>query len=120
MSRIEANVATLAGDLSRPRQVSQDLQEQSQAAEPRTSDQLSGQSISAEEMKATAARLQQVVETASGRALDFKVDDSLGSLVMTVRDPKTQEIIKQIPPEGVRKLQVQLQELVGMLVDETA
>jgi len=122
MNRIEANVATQLGDLSRPRQSHQDLRNQVEADQERSSEEgrLAGQPVSAEDLRSSVAQLQQVVEAASGRELNFGVHESTEDLFVEVRDRQTDEVIKQIPAEGVLELRARIDELVGMLFDDQA
>ncbi len=48
-----------------------------------------------------------------GRDLNFKVDDESGRTVITVLDSETKEVIRQIPPEEVLQLALNLQDLGG-------
>jgi flagellar protein FlaG len=122
MSRIEATVATQVGDASRPRQAVRDTQlqvEQArslavQAADPRN------ESIKADDLRAVVQQLKQVIEAASGRSLDFYVDDEAKLSYVTVRDQKSGEVIRQIPSEEVRQLKARIDAMIGLLFDKRA
>jgi flagellar protein FlaG len=45
-------------------------------------------------------------------------DSETKSIVVQLRDKKTNEIVKQFPPEEVLKLREKLQDLIGLLFDE--
>jgi flagellar protein FlaG len=122
MSRIEATVATQVGDASRPRQAVRDVQLQAdqaralkvQAEDPRN------ESIKPDDMRAVVQQLKQVIEAASGRSLDFYVDDEAKLSYVTVRDQKSGEVIRQIPSEEVRKLKSRIDAMIGLLFDKHA
>lgn len=123
MPRIDANVATQIGDQSRPYQAIRDSQ--FQAAEARRSEQLSGEPraltpASAEELKAIAERLQQVIEVATGRQLDFALNDRFKEVIVRISDRKSGEVLKEIPPKELIKLRERLNDLIGMFIDERA
>jgi flagellar protein FlaG len=123
MSSIEMNIATQVGDVSRPQQQHRDLISQQQTArvsEENDADKLAEQAVGAEELRAAAAEVQQVVEVASGRDLAFEIFEDTSSLFVKISDRGTGEMIKQIPSEDVLRMQARIQELVGMLVDEQA
>jgi flagellar protein FlaG len=122
MSRIEATVATQVGDASRPRQAVRDSQLQVekarsiavQAEDPRN------ESIKSDDMRAVVQQLKQVIEAASGRSLDFYVDDEAKLSYVTVRDQKSGEVIRQIPSEEVRQLKARIDAMIGLLFDKRA
>lgn len=122
MSRIEATVATQVGDASRPRQAVRDTQLQVekarslavQAEDPRN------ESIKADDLRAVVQQLKQVIEAASGRSLDFYVDDEAKLSYVTVRDQKSGEVIRQIPSEEVRQLKARIDAMIGLLFDQRA
>lgn len=123
MNRIEANVATQVGDISRPQQVEDDRRHQAQAAErlvENDADAAASAEPTSDEIKGVLAAVQQVVETATGKALAFDIEDNTNDLVVTVSDRATEEIIKQIPTEEVLGLRERLRDLVGLMVDKTA
>jgi len=54
----------------------------------------------------------------SGRSLGIRMDDVLNSPVVTVKNAKTGEVIRQIPSEAVIKVAHTFEQLKGLLVDE--
>jgi flagellar protein FlaG len=54
-----------------------------------------------------ASRMEQYVASV-GRSLQFRVDDDSGQVVVSVRDPSTGELIRQIPSEAALKIAEQL------------
>ena len=127
MPRIDAPLATQVADLVRPVQNGRDVQLQAETARAKTArpdpdedGPLSTASPTADDIRAAADQLKQVVEVASGRQLRFDIDDDTRSLLVKVKDQATGDVIKQIPSEEILSLRQRLDELVGMLVDKTA
>jgi flagellar protein FlaG len=54
-----------------------------------------------------ATRMEQYVASV-GRSLQFRVDEDSGQVVVSVRDPSTGELIRQIPSEDALKIAEQL------------
>ncbi|RKX37820.1 MAG: flagellar biosynthesis protein FlaG [Thermotogae bacterium] len=50
----------------------------------------------------------------------FTVEKELNMIVVKIKDKKTGEIIRQIPPEVALKIAKNLQDLIGILFDERA
>jgi flagellar protein FlaG len=122
MSRIEATVATQVGDASRPRQAVRDSQlqvEQARSLALQAQDP-SNESIKSDDLRAVAQQLKQVVEAASGRSLDFNVDEESKLSYVTVRDMTSGEVIRQIPSEEVRDLKKRIDAMIGLLFDKQA
>lgn len=121
MSRIDASVASQVADVARPIQVDRDRVLQTQAAQV---DELhadpGGEPVRADDVRAAAAHLKQVVETTSNRHLAFEVDDDSGELVVTIRDSEGGQVIKQIPSKELLELHERLNQLVGVLFDQDA
>jgi flagellar protein FlaG len=127
MPRIDAPIATQVADLVRPAQNGRDVQLQAETARAKTArpdpdedGALSTATPSADDIRAAADQLKQVVEVASGRQLRFDIDDDTRSFLVKVKDQATGDVIKQIPSEEILSLRQRLDELVGMLVDKTA
>lgn len=122
MNRVEANVAPQLADSVRPGQAGADRRHQAEAADAvqveRAADH--GAAVSSEDVQAAAAELKQVIEVASSRDLNFNVHRETSDLYVQISDGSSGELIKQIPGEEVLALRERLQELVGLMVDETA
>lgn len=56
----------------------------------------------------------------NGRTLDFRVDESTGRAVITVRDTHTGEVIRQIPDEEALRIARTLGQNANALIDITA
>jgi flagellar protein FlaG len=59
--------------------------------------------VSTEKVKAAAEQIESYLKSI-GRALEFRVDESSGRTIITVRDSSTGEIIRQIPGEESLRL----------------
>lgn len=68
----------------------------------------------AEFLQETLERLKKIFR---GQA-EFRVDRDANLIVIRIKDPETGEIIRQIPPEQALKLAKNIQELIGLLMDE--
>ena len=126
MSRIDAQVATQVSDATRPVQASRDQQLQVAAARLRSSSATPDDAVfasddapNADEVRAAAAQIKQVIETASGRQLSFGVDDTGKTLLVRVMTEHG-EVIRQIPSKEILELQQRIHALVGALFDEQA
>ena len=53
------------------------------------------------------------------RDLEFSIDNDTGSIMVTVRDRHTGEIIRKMPSDGMREIAKRLDEIVGLLFDES-
>lgn len=130
MSRIDANIATQIGDVSRPQQLVQDRQQQANVAIAKSiADGMEpGQTVTADDARAIATRLKQVVESNSSRRLSFDLDKNADNeLFMQITDRETGEVIRQIPSEEMRALHARLKEsdanlkdVIGLLLNKRA
>ncbi len=71
-----------------------------------------------EVMSAVAQQLESYVQK-SGRELQFRVDSSTGSTVVSVLD-RSGQLIRQIPSEEAMRLAERLSEASGTVLDVTA
>lgn len=123
MARIDANLATQIADTARPLQTTSDSvaqTDQARRVEAASAEPRSLTPASPEEVKAAAERMQTVIETATGRQLDFTVNDRFKEIVVRISDRKSGEIIKEIPSKEFMHLRERLNDLIGMFVDEKA
>lgn len=58
--------------------------------------------------------------SAANHSIRFSVDDDSSEVVVKVVDTETDEVIKQIPPKEIVRLREHLQDMTGVLVEETA
>jgi flagellar protein FlaG len=51
-------------------------------------------------------------------SIRFSIDDKLKEIVVKIVDTKTDEVIRQIPPDEVLRLRAHLEEMVGILLED--
>jgi flagellar protein FlaG len=71
------------------------------------------------EVKEAVDRLNQYVQTLR-RDLEFRVDESTNTVVVTVVDPSTKEVVRQIPSEEVLAVARNLEHMQGVLLNTKA
>lgn len=123
MARIDATIATQIADTARPQQSAQDAQDQTVEArrvEAASQEPASQTPAKPEEVRAAAERMQRVIESATGRQLDFAMNDRFKELVVRISDRKSGEVIKEIPSKEFMKLRERLNDLIGMFFNKTA
>jgi flagellar protein FlaG len=54
----------------------------------------------------------------NGRDLSFNVDERIDRVIITVKNPQTGEVIRQIPTEEVIRLAHSIEDLKGLLVNQ--
>jgi flagellar protein FlaG len=52
------------------------------------------------------------------RRLKFSVNQELNKVIVKVIDGSTDEVIKEIPPEEIQRLQARIRDAIGLLFDE--
>ena len=72
----------------------------------------------AADVKADAQQLQKMSDMVTGGKLRFNVNNELGSIVVKVVDPKTDQVLKEIPSVDIQKLKIQIRKAIGLLFDE--
>lgn len=70
------------------------------------------------ETKASVQQLQQLSDQVMGRKVQFNVNKELGSVVVKIVDPSTNQVLKEIPSADIQKLKVNLRRTIGLLFDE--
>lgn len=70
------------------------------------------------EIKADAQQLQNMSDLVMGRKLQFNVNKELGSVVVKVVDPSTEQVVKEIPSEEIQNLKIRLRKAIGVLFDK--
>jgi flagellar protein FlaG len=53
------------------------------------------------------------------KSLRFEIDDTTDEVIVTVVDKESDEVIREIPPEEVRRMRERLDEMAGLLLEET-
>ena len=71
-----------------------------------------------ENLQDAIEKLNQQVER-NGRGLNFSLDERLNRPVITVRSTATGEVVRQIPNEVIVKVAHNIEDLKGLLMDET-
>jgi flagellar protein FlaG len=72
--------------------------------------------VTRDTLEAIAASIQAYLQR-NGRNLEFRVDDSTGRTVITVRDASTGDVIRQIPNEEALAIAQRLDANSGTLLD---
>lgn len=70
-----------------------------------------------EDTKADAQHLQKISDMVMGGEVQFNVNSELGSVVVKIVDPKTEQVLKEIPSADIQKLKVQIRKTIGILFD---
>ena len=70
------------------------------------------------EVKADSQALQKMTEMVGGNKLLFSVNKELGSVVVSIVDSSTNQVIKQIPSEDMQKLKLRIRKAIGSMFDE--
>lgn len=70
------------------------------------------------EIKADAQQLQSMSDRVMGRELQFNVNKELGSIVIKVVDPSTNQVVKEIPSEEIQNLKIRIRKAIGIIFDE--
>lgn len=121
MARIDAAVATQVAETQRPNHAVLDAEAQSGEARRQENARPEPETMSpatADELKAAAQRMQAVIETATGRQLDFALNERFKELVVRISDRKSGEVIKEFPSKEFMKLRERLSDLIGLFIDE--
>jgi len=71
-----------------------------------------------EEVKETVRQLQEIA-AAVGTKVHFSVNQELGGVIVSVVDPQTNRVIKEIPSAEVQEMQVRIRQTIGLLFDKT-
>ena len=72
------------------------------------------------ETKADSQQLQKMSEIVNGRKLQFTVNKELKTVVVTVLDSSTNQVVKEIPSEDIQKLKLRIRKAIGNLYDNLA
>jgi len=70
-----------------------------------------------EDVKESVSDLNEIVKKVK-EDLAFKIHDKTDKLMVQIVDLKTQEVIKELPPEEMLDLEAKIHEMVGLLIDE--
>ena len=70
------------------------------------------------EIKADTQELQKMSEMVAGNKLQFSVNKELNSVVISIVDTATNQVVKQIPSEDMLKLKLRMRKAIGSVFDE--
>lgn len=70
------------------------------------------------QIKADTQELQKMSEMVAGNKLQFSVNKELGSVVVSIVDTATNQVVKQIPSEDMQKLKLRIRKAIGSVFDE--
>lgn len=73
---------------------------------------------SAAQIKEDTQQLQKMSQLIAGSKLQFSVNKELGSVVVSVIDANTKEVLKQIPSEEIQNLKLRIRKAIGNIFDE--
>lgn len=65
-----------------------------------------------------AKQLEKLSDVVIGRKLQFNVNKELNQVVVTIVDPSTDKVIREIPSADIQKLKVRIRKTIGLLFDE--
>ena len=68
--------------------------------------------------KADIQDIQKMTEITSGRKLQFSVNKELGSVIVTIVDSNTNQVVKEIPSEDMQRLKIRIRKAIGSLYDK--
>ena len=70
------------------------------------------------QVKEDAKQLQKLSDVVMGRKVRFNVNQELNQVVVSIVDPSTDKVIKEIPSADLQKLKVRIRKTLGLLFDE--
>ena len=70
------------------------------------------------QVKEDAKQLQRLSDAVMGRKVQFNVNQELNQVVVSIVDPSTDKVIKEIPSADLQKLKVRIRKAIGLLFDE--
>lgn len=70
------------------------------------------------QVKEDVRQLQRLSDAVMGRKVTFSVNQELDQVVVSIIDPSTDRVIKEIPSQDVQKLKVRIRKAIGLLFDE--
>lgn len=73
--------------------------------------------ISSDEIKTVATKLNDFIEPVQTN-LEFKFHEELNEYYITIVNPLTNEVVKEIPPKKMLDMYASMVEFMGILVDE--
>ena len=90
--------------------------------EPQQNQPAAGQAQEAErrqiDLPAAIEQIQKITDMFN-RELKFQVSDELNRVIVKVIDTSTDKVIREIPSQEIQRLQLQIQEAIGLLFDKS-
>ncbi len=59
------------------------------------------------------------VQSSVGKKLQYNVNEKLDQVVVKVVDPKTNEIVREIPSTEMQDMRIRVKDAIGNFIDET-
>jgi len=75
--------------------------------------------LSTEEVDSTVAAFNEVFKQANV-SVRYQIDKKTGDLIISLVDRDTQEVLRQVPPEQILNMRHRLEEMLGVIFDQTA
>lgn len=63
-------------------------------------------------------QIQKLSDVVMGRKVQFNVNKELDQIVVSIVDPSTDQVIKEIPSADIQKLKIRIRKTIGVLFDE--
>ena len=70
------------------------------------------------ELKASAQQLQRLSDQVMGHKIQFNVNNELGTVVVKIVDPNTNQVLKEIPSVEMQKIKLNVRRTLGAIFDE--
>ena len=70
------------------------------------------------QVKEDLEQMAKVSESVLGHKVEFNINQELNQIVVSIVDPKTNKVIKQIPSSDVQKIKANIRKTMGLLFDE--
>lgn len=70
------------------------------------------------QVKEDVKQIQRLSDAVMGRKVTFSVNQELNQVVVSIIDPTTDRVIKEIPSQDIQKLKVRIRKAIGLLFDE--
>lgn len=70
------------------------------------------------QVKEDVRQIQRLSDVVMGRKVQFNVNQELDQIVVSIVDPSTDKVIKEIPSADVQKLKARIRKTIGLLFDE--
>ncbi len=72
------------------------------------------------QLKEDVMEIQKLSNVVMGRKVQFNVNKELDQVIVTIVDPATNQVVKQIPSEDVQRLKVRIRKTIGLLYKDAA